>query len=239
MSFITSFVSTKVRDIHDGAIKLMAKWDPETVGETQLTEWDTTAREMAATAATAAGDAKAAADTLANIQSNIDRYTAAAEKLATTNEVAANKAADHALEWAGKLDAATAEAADAVVWAEETRTAAENAQRLVIEGKDKIEKAKREQARALQEAAIADQRRQDRERMAGLTKGLSGADVAIDAMAANAKAAREKAAADNLRSGVLGKVTDEDAAINAALAEVDGTAKPASLADKLAALKKN
>ena len=239
MSFITSFVSTKVRDIHDGAIKLMAKWDPETVGETQLAEWDATAREMAATAAKAASDARDSANALANIQSNLDRYTAAAEKLATANEVAANKAADQALEWADKLDAAKVEAADAAVWAEETKVAAENAQRLVIEGKDKIEKAKREQARALQEAAIAEQRRADRERMAGLTRGLSGADVAIDAMAANAKAAREKAAADNLRSGVLGKVTDEDAAIKAALAEVDGTAKPKSLAEKLAVLKKN
>jgi hypothetical protein len=239
MSFLTSFVSTKVRDIHDGAIKLMAKWDPETVGETQLAEWDATAREMAATAAKAAGDAKTAADALINIQSNISRYTAAAEKLATTNEVAANKAADQALEWSAKLSDATTEASDSAVWADETRVAAENAQRLVIEGKSKIEKAKREQARALQEAAVAEQRRADRERMAGLTKGLSGADVAIDAMAANAKAAREKAAADNLRSGVLGKVTDDDAAIKAALAEVDGTAKPKTLADKLASLKKN
>ena len=52
-----------------------------------------------------------------------------------------------------------------------------------------------------------------------------------------AQAAREKAAADNIRSGVLGKAVEADAAINAALAEVDGGPKPTSLQDKLAALK--
>lgn len=237
MSFISNYISAKVQDLHDTAVKLVAKWDPESVGEAQLAEWDATAREMAATAAKAATDAKAAADALANIRSNVERYTAAAEKLAATNEIAANKAADQALEWNGKLEAAAAEASDAAQWATETRAAAENAQRLVLEGKSKIEQAKRDQARALQEAAVAEQRRADRERMAGLTKGLSGADVAVNAMAANAKVAREKAAADNIRSGVLGKAVEADAAINAALAEVDGGPKPTSLQDKLAALK--
>ena len=237
MSFLSSFVSTKVRDLHDGAIKLVAQWDPESVGEAQLAEWDSQAKEMATTAARAATDAKTAQDAVANIQSNVARYTAAAEKLAATNEVAANKAADQALEWASKLESAQSEANAATAWATETRTAAENAQRLVIEGRTKIENAKRDQARALQEAKVAEQRRADRERMAGITKGLSGADVALDAMAANAKAAREKAAADNIRSGVLGKASDDDAAINAALAAVDGKPKAQTLAEKLAALK--
>jgi len=116
---------------------------------------------------------------------------------------------------------------------------AEIAQQLLLEGRGKIEKAKRDQARAAQEAAVAEQRRADRERMAGLTKGLSGTDAALDAMAANTRASKERAAADNLRSGVLGKATDDDAAINAALAAVDGTAKPTSFAEKMAALKKN
>ena len=237
MSFLSSFVSTKVRNLHDGAIKLIAQWDPESVGEAQLTEWDSQAKEMAATAARAATDAKAAQDAVATIQSNVARYTAAAEKLASTNEVAANKAADQAIEWASKLESAQSEAEAATAWAAETRTAAENAQRLVIEGRTKIENAKRDQARALQEAKVAEQRRADRERMAGITKGLSGADMALDAMAANAKAAREKAAAYDIRSGVLGKASDDDAAINAALAAVDGKPKAQTLAEKLAALK--
>jgi hypothetical protein len=239
MSFFTSFLSTKVRDLHDGAIKLVAQWDPESVGEAQLSQWDSQAKEMATAAARAATEAKAAQDVVANIQNNISRYTAAAEKLAPTNDIAANKAADQALEWSGKLEAAMTEATAAAEWATETRTAAENAQRLVIEGRTKIENAKRDQARALQEAKVAEQRRADRERIAGITKGLSGADAALDAMAANAKTAREKAAADNIRSGVLGKSSDSDAAINAALAEVDGKPKAKTLAEKLAALKQN
>ena len=230
-------ITTKARDLHDGTIKLMAKWDPDSVAESQLVEWDSQAREMATTAAKAAADAKIAATEVANIQANVARYTAAAEKLATVNEDAANKAADQALEWANKLEDAQAAAADTASWATETLSAAQNAERLVLEGRGKIEKAKREQARALQEQAVSEQRRKDRERMAGISTGLSGADAAIGAMAANAAAAREKAAANQIRSDVLGHAVDADAAINAALAEVDGHAKPQTLADKLAALK--
>ncbi len=238
LSFLTNYISTKARDLHDGAVKLVAKWDPDAVGEAQLKEWDDTAREMAQTAARAATDAKAASDALANMQSNVDRYTAAAEKLAAAgNEDAANKAADQALEWAEKLETAKAESQDAIQWAAETRTAAENAQRLVMEGRRKIEAAKRDQARALQAEKVAEQRRADRERMAGITKGLNGADVAIDAMSANAKAARERAEANNIRSGVLGRAVEADDAIAKALAEVDGGPKAQSLQDKLAALK--
>ena len=238
MSIVTSYVSTKARELHDNAIKIMAKWDPESVGDAQLAEWDTQARDLARTAAKAANDAKAASESLDNITKNISNYTAAAEKLASTNEAAANKAADAALEWQKKLEAAVLEEQDSLVWANESREAAERAQQLVIEGRDKIERAKREQARAIQEASVAASRRADRERMTGITKGLNGADAVLDAMAANTKAARENAAADNLRSGVLGKAVETDDAVRAALAEVEGDNKPKTLADKLAALKK-
>ena len=238
MTFFTSLISTKIRDAHDGAVKLIAKWDPEGVSQAQLMEWDNTARELAQTAARAATDAKTARDAVTNINSNLDRYTAAAEKLAAAgNEDAANKAADQALEWGSKLETADAEAQDAESWAKETRVAAENAQRLVMQGRQKIEAAKREQARALQAEQVSEQRRADRERMLGITKGLNGADVAIDAMSANARAARERAEANNIRSGVMGKAVEADDAINRALAEVDGAPKTQSLQDKLAALK--
>ena len=238
MAFFTSLISAKLRDAHDSTVKLIARWDPEGVSQAQLQEWDSTAQEMSQTAARAATDAKAARDAVTNIQSNLDRYTAAAEKLMSAgNEDAANKAADQALEWQSKLETAEAEAKDAESWAAETRTAAENAQRLVMQGRQKIEAAKREQARALQAEKVAEQRRADRERMLGITKGLNGADMAIDAMAANARAARERAEANNIRSGVMGKAVEADDAVAKALAEVDGGSKPNSLADKLAALK--
>lgn len=100
-----------------------------------------------------------------------------------------------------------------------------------------IDQAKRDQARAKQEQFIAEQRLKDRERMAGISNKLDGADIAINAMQANVVEARKAAAAANLRSGVLGKGADTDAAINAALAEVDGSPKPQTLSEKLAALK--
>ena len=239
MSFLSSFVSTKARDLHDGAIKMVAKWDPETVAESQITEWDSQARELAATAAKAVTEAKTANDAVATLPANVARYTAAAEKLmAAGNETSANQAADSALEYQSRLESAQAEAADATLWAAETRAAAENAERLVLEGRSRVEAARRDQARAQREAQIAESRLHERERVAGISRGLSGADAALDAMKANAQEARERAEADRIRGNVLGKAVDKDAAINAALAEVDGKAQPVSLADKLARLKK-
>lgn len=237
MSFFGSFVTTTMKNIQDGAIKTLASWDPETVGETQLAEWNSKAAELANMAAQAAVERDAAARRVDTIQSDIARYTAAAEKLAKTNEVAANKAADQALALQGELATARQNLADAESWATETRASAVAAEEKVAKGRTAIENAKREQARAKQEQAIAEQRLHERERMAGITTGLDGADVAIKALQANADQAKKSAAAANIRSGVLGKGAEDDAAIQAALAEVDGAPKPQSLKDKLAALK--
>lgn len=238
MAFFTSFFKSKMDSLHDGAIKLMASWDPEAVSAAQLREWDTQAQEMAEAAARAETDNKKAAERLANIQSNLARYTAAAEKLLTAgNETAANKAADEALTFQAQLKDAEEEAADASEWATETRQAAQNAQRLVLEGRQKLDRARRDQERAEQEAKVSEARRAERERMAGISKGLSGTDAALDAMAANAREARERASANRIRSDALGKASDSDAAVAAALAEVDGNGKNNSLQEKLAALR--
>jgi phage shock protein A len=238
MAFFTSFFKSKMDSLHDGAIKLMAQWDPEAVSSAQLREWDTQAQEMATAAARAETDSKQAAERLANIQSNLARYTAAAEKLLTAgNETAANKAADEALSYQAQLKDAEEEAADASEWATETRQAAQNAQRLVLEGRQKLDRARRDQERAEQEAKVSEARRAERERMAGISKGLSGTDAALDAMAANARESRERAAANRIRSDALGKASDNDSAVAAALAEVDGKGKSNSLHEKLAALR--
>jgi phage shock protein A len=193
---------------------------------------------MATAAARAETDSKQAAERLANIQSNLARYTAAAEKLLTAgNETAANKAADEALSYQAQLKDAEEEAADASEWATETRQAAQNAQRLVLEGRQKLDRARRDQERAEQEAKVSEARRAERERMAGISKGLSGTDAALDAMAANVRESRERAAANRIRSDALGKASDNDSAVAAALAEVDGKGKSNSLHEKLAALR--
>lgn len=239
MSFLGSMLTAKARDLHDAAVKTVANWDPNGAGESQIIEWDSQAKEFAASAAKAATDATAANDEVANINANITRYIAAAEKLAATNETAAMAAATTAEEWQARLADAQNVAKDATSWAAETLAAAQLAQKKVMDGRKTIEAAKRDLARATQENQIAEQRRAERERMAGITKGLNGADLAIDALTANAKEAREKAAANNIRSGVLGANVENDAAINAALAEVDGGPKPQTLAEKLAALKQH
>lgn len=236
MSFVGSFINTAAKNIHDGAIKTLASWDPNTVGESQLLEWNNKAAELADMAVKAAADRDLAQKQVDDMTANIARYAAAAQKLAPINEVAANKAADQALALQAQLADAQTNLVDAQTWAVETRTTAEAAEEKVAKGRAAIEQAKRNQAHAKQEQTIAEQRLKDRERLAGISNNLDGADIAINAMKSNADAARAKAAAANLRTGVLSKGSETDAAINAALAEVDGTPKPQTLADKLAAI---
>jgi len=238
MSFLTSYVSTKARDLHTAGIQLIAKWDPESAGGAQIAEWDSQARDMAATAAKALTDASAMRKTADSIRENMQRYTRAAENLLSKGETAAaEQSADRALEFKSQLEVAEAEAVDAEAWAAETHDAAIKAQRLVAEGRSKIERVKRDQARAQREAEVASQRLAERQRIAGITRDVSGADAAIDAMSANTRKAREKATADRIRSDALGKISDDNKMIERALAEVDGVSTPKNLSDKLAALR--
>jgi len=237
MSFLSSLMSTKAKAIGDTAIKAYTNADPDGAGAAQLDVWDSEAKGLAAIASSAASDMKIAADAVANIQKQVARFTAAAEQLAVTNPTVANTAADSALDWQSRLAGAVSALDSATKWAAETTASAVAAEQRVANGRAKIEAAKRDQLEANHEATIAAQRLHDRERMAGINTGISGADAALDAMTANTKALHEKAVADNLRAGVLGQATDSEAVITAAMAEVDGSSAPKTLADKLAALK--
>lgn len=233
-----NYVSAKFSGFRDELVKTLAKWDPETVGEAQLLEWEESAKKLAATAVKATNEANAASAALSTARSDIARYTAAATKLAPSNPEAANKAADQALEIDSKLQSLIDDAEDATAWAHEAREAAERAQKAVLEGRRQIDAAKREQARAAEQERVAEARCEDRERVAGLTRSLTGSDAAINAMKANAQKSRDAAAANNLRSSVIGKSAETDDAIKTALAEVDGSSSTMSLADKLARLNK-
>ena len=237
MTILTSIVGAKGRQLHDGAIKLLAKWDPETVGEAQISEWADQARDLAQIAAKAAGEAEVARKNVTALGDNLNRYAQAAHKLAESNPDAAGQAADQALSFKDQLGEAKTELAEAEAWEKESKEAAERAERLLLQGRKKIEDAKRGQARAQQEAQREASRRADRERAAGITTGLSTGEAAIDALAANTKKLKENAAADRIRTNALGKADSTNEAVQAALAEVDGTKGPQSLADKLAALK--
>ncbi len=97
MSFFNSFVTVGMRNIHDGAIKTLASWDPDTVSESQIQSWNDKAAELASMAAKAATELESQQKKFDTISGDIARYMAAAEKLAATNEKAANMAADKAL----------------------------------------------------------------------------------------------------------------------------------------------
>jgi chromosome segregation ATPase len=237
MSFFNSFVTASARNLQDSAIKALAAWDPTTVGEAQLTEWNNKAAELATIAVKAAAERDTLRNTINTTKNDIARYTAAAEKLQGTNDVAANKAVDQALALKTDLGALEQSFADADAWATETRTTAESAEQKVATGRKQIEDAKRELARSAQAKTVAEERLHDKERVAGITNNLSGTDVAINALKAGTEANRNKAAAANLRAGVLGHGSDSDDAVQKALAEVDGNPTPKTLADKLAALK--
>jgi chromosome segregation ATPase len=239
MSFFKSLGDTVVHNVHDGAVKTLANIAPDVVGETQVTQWRVDAAKASDMAAKAATDLETAQKKFDGMKADIARYTTAAEKLMATNESAANTAVDRATQLTNDLPAAESTLAEAKSWASETETAAIAAEKRVSEGRAAIDEALHAQVQAKNEAAIAAQRLADRERLAGINNHIDGADAAINALKANAAAARQQTASANMRSKVLGANQDADAAINAALGEIDHGTAPQTLAEKLAALKAN
>lgn len=239
MGLLGSYVTTKFRQLAEAAVSTVAAWDPDSVGEAQLAQWAETAKEMSNTAAKARVEAKEAAGRVTTLKSEIERLTAAGEKLLATNETAANTAIDRALALQEELTSAEADAADSEAWADEALASAKQASEIVLRGRQRIDAAKREQARAERDQDKAEKRLEDRQRMAGLKTGISGGDAAIAAMEGNARKARLATEAANIQAGVLGKGADDEAAIQAALREVDGKSTTGlSAAEKLAKLKK-
>jgi phage shock protein A len=237
MSFFGSLGKTVVGNVHDGAVKTLANIAPDVVGETQITQWREDAAKAADMAAKAATDYESAQKKFDSMKADIARYTAAAEKLMATNEQAATTAIDRATQLNADLPAMQTQLAEAKSWAEETEQAAIAAEKRLTDGRAAITAALHAQEQAKNEAAIAAQRLADRERLAGITNSLNGADAAINALKATADAAKQKAASANMRAKVLGQNQDADAAINAALQEVTSGPAPQTLSEKLAALK--
>lgn len=237
MSFFDSLIKTGVSNVHDGLVATLANAAPDVVGQTQITQWQTDASKAADMAAKAATDLEAAQKKVDSMNADINRYTAAAEKLAATNEAAATVAVDRATQLTSDLPTAKQELDEAKSWANETLEAAQAAEKRVRDGRAAIDAALHAQEHAKREAEVASQRLADRERLAGINTHLSGADAAINALKASTDAAKQTAAAANMRSKVLGEGQDADASINAALAEVDNGPAPQTLAEKLAALK--
>ena len=237
MSFFASAAQTVASRVHDGAIKTWAKWDPETVGEAQILEWEKEAQRVATIAAKAKDEADSNKKEVDRLTSESNRYLGAAEKLASTNETAALQAANKAEELKGELVTTTQAYNEAKSWADETLDAAKQSQQKVLEGRKTIEAAKRNQAQALRQKEIADTRLAQQNEMAGIKKGLSGTTAAIDALNQNAHDARVQADASKIRSGVMGAASVNDKAIQDALKAAEGPVVEETLAEKIARLK--
>jgi hypothetical protein len=237
MSLLTSYISNTVERIHNGVIQTVASVDPETLGEAQISEWICHAARLAQISAKALAEVNEQSAKIVTIEADIARYTSAAEKLGETNPTVAEKAADNALKLSETLADEKATLADHQAWYVESRLAAVDAQEKVGNARKAIEDAKHEQARAQHEAEVAKARLAERQEVLGITKTISGSDMAINALKKNAQESRINADAAKLQTEVLGSAVNDEDAINKAL-ECISPAKTETLAEKLARLKK-
>ncbi len=252
--FLASYLQSSFRTAKDGLIKTVAGFDPDGVQEAQLMEYKKAVDEIATTAAKTDAQLQSETQRIASQKTDIQRHLKALEILqaqadaetdpiAKTKKMAAVETESSRIDtMMNTLESDQTNLAQVQGYANELHAAHKTAVEKWTKGRANLERAKTEQARARLELDRAQERKADTERVAGLVGGLTGVDAGMNAMTANTKTMREKAAALNMTSTALNTSTGEDADIAAALAAADAPisvpVNVSSLKDRFAALNK-
>lgn len=251
-SFIRNLVGVKTDQAVNGAIEAIVRWDPRSATEAELRTMEQHLDELGrqvAQARTAFDKEKREADA---IQLLSQQRLAAAERLHRQLEAETDPVQKAALErslgtllglveqMAPDIDRETQDAEDAKSFLETLEETYNQAGQKLKSARDELTRAQREMGRAEQQREAAERRAEAARQAAGLSSATSGLSVALKAMqdtAARDRAAAEAAAA---KAKLLQPTRPEkdDPNIAAAMAQVSGTRPaPASLADRLAALR--
>jgi hypothetical protein len=251
MSFLTSMIGQKAREVHDGIIKTVVAFDPQGATQAQIDEYSQNVDQLADIAARAETQAQADQKKADELGVSLEQHIHAAELLSaqvaatadTAAKAAKQKGLDKIMADAEQIkqqhDDAVKAATDSRAWADERKATHQAGVQKLLTARTRLETAMRNQQRAHDEAAIAAQRAADAKAAAGLTSGLDTMDTALGAMEANANRDHQKAMAANMTAGAMSAHADGDAEAAAALAAASGNAPSASMsiADRLAALK--
>jgi hypothetical protein len=256
LGFFKAFTKGQVRSVGDAIMEKIVSFDPETASEAQIESMIEDLDKVTVEAGKAKSEWEKDKKTAEAAQANYDRQMKAADILSTqmtqAQEGGDTKRAGELETSLGKLisdletlkpgvDSAAQDAAESEDFYNQLKQMAEVMADKLKHAREDLGKAKREMERAAMEKKRADERAAQAEKLAGLKSTSSDTGgVAVAAMNRKAEELRAQAEASKMKADLLSKdEAGEDANIKAALKEASGGAAPtASLADRLAALKK-
>ena len=252
-SFLGRFGAKQVQKVGQGVMQVLVAWDPETASQVEIAEMEKHLDGIVSQVAKARQDYNREQQEADEIVCLYNQRLAAAEKLQKDLTTAAPDKATQIEEaisqLLGQLESMQAEVETEKQEAEEAKAFMNELEQVAQMTADKLktarqtlEKAKRDMQKAAIEQERAADKAQRAAQVAGLRDGVSQLGSALDAMKKNANDARTKAEASNLKANLLQKPvgSTSNALIDEALKNVtsEGTERPSSIADRLAALKK-
>lgn len=252
LNFIKNLIGVKAEQALNEGVRILVEFDPKAATEAEMRSLeghlDQLGRELAQARAAYNKEAKEAEE----IQKLYNQRLAAAEKLAAMQEAEVDPTRKADLEKSlnnllGTLEEMgpdiareEEEAKDAKSFLDSLEEAYNAAGAKFKAARKELEKAEREMRSAEIQKDQARRLEEQARRTAGLSKTTDGLSVAVKAMQETASKNKAEAEAARRKAALLTptKAEAEDANIAKALAEVQGTAKPAqSMAERLAALK--
>lgn len=252
LSFIRNLVGVKTDQAANRAVEALVRWDPQSATEAELRTMEQNLDDLGrqvAQARMAFEREKKEADA---IQGLSQQRMAAAEQLQQRLEAEGDPARKAELErslgtlvamleqMAPDIDREKQDEVDAREFLETLETTYDEAGRKLKAARDDLTRAQRDMGRAQQQREAAASRAEAARQASGLSGATSGLSVALKAM--QDSAARDLAAAEsaNAKAKLLQPTRPEqdDPNIAAAMSAAAGKgAQPASMADRLAALR--
>jgi len=238
MSFLSSMLGQKVKDLHNTITSTIVSIDPKGATEAQIAEYVKNVDTLAGIAATAKAQVQADQNKVDALAKDKERHVTAATLYSAKpdmNETTLNTLLSDAERIASELTAAQSALAASKEYADQCVETHAQAVTKLTEARQHLQEAMRAQQLAEVEAQRSEQRKHDAEVAAGIISGSgSSLDTALNAMTAHTAELKKKTEANNMTIGQLS--TDPSADVKAALAAVD--VKPVkSAAERLAALK--
>ena len=253
LAFIRNLLGVKAESAVKTGIEALVRWDPKSATEAEMRTMeqnlDALGLQVAEARASYAKEKKEADD----IAALSHQRMAAAEQLQRQTEAEADPARKADLEkslttlvsmleeMAPDIDREAGEAVEAQDFLEMLEKNYAEAGAKLKTARAQLAAARREMGRAEIERQMAERQAEAARRAAGLSSAASGLTVALKAMQESAAKDRAKAEAARTKADLLrpGKPEREDPNIVAALAAAAGEKpRPASLTDRLAALRK-
>ena len=254
-SFMKSFVGVKGQQLGQDIVKAIVEMDPESASQAQLDQMEKDLDKAGAVIQKLRADYDRELREAQEAKKGYDQLLAAAELLQRKleNPAVADKAGIEASlaklvaqleQRQPEVEAEQKDVDEVQALLDQAQAAYREKAETLTNAKQNLERSKRDMQRAIQEQERASEKAQRAAEVAGLRDGkISGLTVATDAMQRRADEARAKAEAAKLKADTLttlSKPAADDAHIAAALKEVQGESAGggASLADRLAKLKK-